>query len=198
MADTAQIAARTTAVVEGERFAIIHVMSAPPTAMPARLPAVCHPDAAPRLASGTVSAIIASTAEPLVATAACATKSAAVYTQSRGTGPRDSVRLGGMSAVAASPRAVTAMEAKNHDRRRGPASRTGVQKSLTTWGRLATCVTVAMSVIGSPSARRTSGTAMVAKPTASPNGSVSTPQNGARKLRGVMASGTLVCTRNRV
>ncbi len=77
-AASAQIAASTRAVVDVDRFVIIHVMSAPPTAVPARFPAVCQPDAAPRLASGTVSAMRESTAEPLVATAACATKSAAV------------------------------------------------------------------------------------------------------------------------
>ena len=77
-AESAQIAASVTAVEEGARWAIIQAMSAPPTAVPAKVPCGLPAEAAPRCESGTVSAIIARTAELLVATAACATKSAPV------------------------------------------------------------------------------------------------------------------------
>jgi hypothetical protein len=73
-----QIAAMPTAVAVVDTWLFIHTRSAPPSAIPPRLPAVCHPEAAPRRASGTVRASRASTAEPLVATAACATKRTAV------------------------------------------------------------------------------------------------------------------------
>jgi hypothetical protein len=72
------MAASTRAVTPVERCVIIQATRAPPVAVPARLPAVCHPDAAPLQASGTVSATRARTAVPLVATAACATKRTAV------------------------------------------------------------------------------------------------------------------------
>lgn len=145
---------------------------APPSEVPTRLPAVCHPDARPRSDSGTVTAMSASTADALVAAAACATKRTPVYTQSSDTGPRCSCGLGGMSAVAASMSAVRATETKNQLRRRGPASSAGDQKNLMTCGKSAIPDAVPMSVMSTPRARSSKGMAVCPKPTASPNGRV--------------------------
>ena len=51
-------------------------------------------------------------------------------------------------------------------------------------------VTIAMSVIGSPRARSTNGTATLAKPTVIPNGSMSSAQRGGGKKRRVGLSAT--------
>ena len=80
--------------------------------------------------------------------------------------------LGEMRAVAASASAVSAIEAKNQLRRLGPESRAGDQKGFTMCGSCDTCVTVAMSVMSTPRALSTKGTAMLAKPTLRPKGRV--------------------------
>ncbi len=94
-----------------------------------------------------------------------------------------------MSAVVASARAVRAIDPKYQLRRRGPESSAGDQKSLMTCGSCDVHETVAMVVMGTPRKRKTNGTAMLAKPTVSPKGSMSRPQTGPGRIRRAGAEG---------
>src|SRR5579862_2122142 len=72
MAHARQLTARTTAVVLADVCSSIQVTTAPPALVPARLPAVCHPEARPFSWLGRVIDISARTAEEDVATVAWA------------------------------------------------------------------------------------------------------------------------------